>query len=422
MEYAETMDEDMMMIDQGVKDMEIDGQEPHVGSSNATSATRPNIPSTSRRRLPKSAAAKRHGPSRNLPGNNIAQHSSTSAQMRDVSRRQQKKESRAQSANVGAANPPMGIYLRDDPFFWDEPQRKPEMKFDVYIVAQALCAPVPGLSFTAPSTCCLSEDELDDLQAALVVYQRVLARKVSFVPFDNAHELLEKFVRELLATALENPGRFGSPAMGRSFWGSVIAEYKQARVTKWQYRTVKDMMRRVPGGQLPFNWKRVSPKCRKGVILRALKNTPGTHKTLDRVVAEMRLKEPPIAVSIWASTLEAVMRQYEAARTRYLSNLYESYDPVKPKAQEPPKPKRLFGMPEPYRTKTHDLKDGDDGAGGDVSDIDAEDQGQVDGRELAGTNLNFIIKLDKWMALKNGQQQGIIDDDMFSALAQMDIN
>lgn len=145
-----------------------------------------------------------------------------------------------------------------------------------------------------------------------------------------------------------------------------------------------------------------------------------TNTAIIQVVTSIMEGEDPEIVSIQSSTLGAILRHFEDARARYLSNLNESHGLTKPKSQDPPKPTRVFGMPEPSRTEDGDSGDEHDGKCSEDIDSGTEDNGQIEGKKLRGINKSFVASLDKWIALKGGQQQGSIDVDMFSALALTD--
>lgn len=278
-----------MVIDQAMDvdmdidmNMNMDTKEPPIVSSVATSTTEPSTSITSRRSLPNSVAGKRgRAPLRHLPGTktdlsslgagpHARNGSNRVGKKANVSRQQQKQKSRAKKAIVGAHPYQLETLLKGVPLFpMLEKIPKQFVRLDEYIVAQALCVPVPGLTFTVQPTSCLSETEMGDLIQALDTFQRRLAKKGNFIPSVYAGKLVKRLVQDLLVMALWKPERFGSPAEGHSFWWHVIDEYRKQKFTKHQLAKVEERLKSVPIEELPLGWIFASLAARRAVILEA---------------------------------------------------------------------------------------------------------------------------------------------------------
>lgn len=125
---------------------------------------------------------------------------------------------------------------------------------------------------------------------------------------------------------------------------------------------------------------------------------------------------PPFVV-VQPSTLRALMDHFEAARARYLANLKAADGARNPSMPEFPQ-KHAMGSENWRRGDGQDdsSDDEDDGLRGGAFDGGAEDDGQVEGGVPSELTQWFLVKLDKWTASKNEQQQEGVDIDMLSAL------
>lgn len=126
---------------------------------------------------------------------------------------------------------------------------------------------------------------------------------------------------------------------------------------------------------------------------------------------------PPFIVAR-PSTLRGLMGHFEAARARYLANLKAVDGARNPSIPESPFQKHATGSENWRRGDGQDdsSEDEDDGLRGGAFDGGAEDDGQVEGGVPSELTQWFLVKLDKWTASKNGQQQEGVDVDMLSAL------
>ena len=110
------------------------------------------------------------------------------------------------------------------------------------------------------------------------------------------------------------------------------------------------------------------------------------------------------------------MGHFEAARARYLVDLKTADNPralSDPGLQKPTV--GLRKLPQGHGQYDSD-SDEDDGLRGGLLNGGAEDNGQVEEGVPSGLTQWFLVKLDQWMALKNGQQEEDVDVDMLSAL------
>lgn len=143
-----------------------------------------------------------------------------------------------------------------------------------------------------------------------------------------------------------------------------------------------------------------------------------THRAALQVLTEA-IKEIPSFIVAQPSTLQALMSHFEAARARYLADLKTAHGPST--ASNPAyhqKDAAGFGkLPRSDDGQDDSSEDENDGLRGGVFDGGVEDDGgQIE--EGVPSNLTqwFLVKLDKWTASKNEQQQEGVDVNMLSAL------
>lgn len=122
------------------------------------------------------------------------------------------------------------------------------------------------------------------------------------------------------------------------------------------------------------------------------------------------------------STLRCLMGHYEAARSRYLANLRDSFDAGNESKLGPRKPTQGFAMPPRNQNQYDSSDDENEDFQGGVFDGSVEDNAQVEEGVPSAHTQWFLAKLDGWTASKSGQQQGGVDVDMLSALDLADAN
>lgn len=440
-----TMNEATMMSDQA---MDIDINVPSVGSTVDTSSATPVNGLPARRRLPKQTDKRGyHNSIHNLPNAKVQKRAPkanisvprdlTRTEKLKLSSRQKKQKQRLQKAIAdGSFKIQMPIHVGSLPTMEQGKVAHIE-RLNKDLVTQALYAPTPGLTFdTAQAS--LGEFEMGDLLLALEAYQMYLAGKGRIILSHNAPVLLKAFTRDVLGTTLSLPKKLDCQAGVGDFWTHVAVEYQQSKRMKWLVSKVMTMLNGAYHESFP-PWEKGASDAARRAAIRSAFGAPGEQPTIDQVccfrhtigscifwksysqrnsqaiASVMEGQKPRFAVA-QPSTIRAIVSHFEAARSRYLSNLNSSNDCDNRRNPGSYSPTPLFAL----TPRNLDLRDSSDdenyGARGGVSEGDIEDNGQVEDGELRGRSQRFIMKLDKWMAFKNGQQQDSIDADMLSAL------
>ncbi|KAK2611561.1 hypothetical protein N8I77_004894 [Diaporthe amygdali] len=416
------MNEDTMMSDQA---MDIDINVPSVGSTVDTSSATPVNGLPARRRLPKQTDKRGHHSSiQNLPNAKVQKRAPmanisvprdlTRMEKLKLSSRQKKQKQRLQKAIAdGSFKIQMPMHVGSLPTMEQGKVAYIE-RLNKDLVTQALYAPTPGLTFDTAQPS-LGEFEMGDLLLTLEAYQMYLAGKGRIILSHNAPVLLKAFTRDVLATTLSLPKKLDCQTGVGDFWTHVAVEYQQSKRMRWLVSKVMTMLNGAYHESFP-PWEKGASDAARRAAIRSAFGAPGEQPTIDKAIARvMEGKKPRFAVA-QPSTIRAVVSHFEAARSRYLSNLNSSNDCDNRSNPGSYNPTPLFAL----TPRNIDLRDSSDdenyGARGGVSDGDIEDNGQVEDGELRGRSQRFIMKLDKWMTLKNGKQQDSIDAEMLSAL------
>ncbi|KAJ0107198.1 hypothetical protein J7T55_007568 [Diaporthe amygdali] len=405
--------------------MDIDMNVPSVGSTVDTSSATPVNGLPARRRLPKQTDKRGyHNSIQNLPNAKVQKRAPkanisvprdlTRTERLKLSSRQKKQKQRLQKAIAdGSFKIQMPIHVGSLPTMEQGKVAHIE-RLNKDLVTQALYAPTPGLTFDTAQPS-LGKFETGDLLLALEAYQMYLAGKGRIILSHNAPVLLKAFTRDVLSTALSLPKKLDYQAGMGDFWTQVAVEYQQSKRMRRLVSKVMTMLKGVHHEPFP-PWEKGASDAARRAAIRSAFGAPGEHPSIDEAIARvMEGKKPRFAVA-QPSTIQAIMSHFEAARSRYLSNLNTSNNWANQRDPGSHKPTPPFALP-PRNLDLDDSSDDEDcGVRGGVSDGDIEDNGQVEDGELRGRSQRFIMKLDKWMAFKNGQQQDSIDADMLSAL------
>lgn len=139
-----------------------------------------------------------------------------------------------------------------------------------------------------------------------------------------------------------------------------------------------------------------------------------TNRIILQAIAEAS-EDLPTFVAAQPSTVRSLIGHFEAARSRYLTNLNTSLDQGDQNSPSALKSKQGLGIL-PRISDQFDSDNEDDGVQADIEDGVIEDNAQVAEGVPSGYTVWFLRQLDQWMALKNGPRQGGGEVDMLSAL------
>lgn len=186
----------------------------------------------------------------------------------------------------------------------DEPQKLQRLNKD--IVAQALCAPLPGMAFDPSSPPSFTEAEMDDLVQVLEAHQMHLASKGKIVLSSEAGRLLRSFAREMMAVVLLCPEKLGCRIGADEFWIQVNLDYLRKKKTRWLTPRVMELLKSAGVNNLPRRPgakrdDRASSSALADVIMHAL-DAPGRRPVIDQVRCVIR---PSDTLSPWLSKLTA---------------------------------------------------------------------------------------------------------------------
>ncbi|KAG6362689.1 hypothetical protein INS49_007782 [Diaporthe citri] len=425
------MAEDVSTLDQA---MDIDADVPRVPSTGSTSVATSRSPLRARRNLPNENDKRRNNQVddslKPRPDAKVHKSSSNANTTRHNPSYLEKQKRKMMMINV-QRNRKLRIQnaiangtFQIRPLGYDsveadqgEPQQLERLNKD--LVTQALYSPVPGMAFD-PTMTSFSEADMGDLVQALEAFQMHLARKGTIVLSDRAGPLLRSFARDVLAIVLLQPDKPGWNISVDDFWARVALDYQQSKKLKWLTLRVMKLLEPAEEDTAPKRGKGPPFAARMNVVLDALK-APGKVPVLDKAIAEASEDIPPFIVA-QPSTLRCLMGHFEAARSRYLANLNNSLGTGSQSNLGPHKPTPGFSMPPRNQDQYASSEDEDDDFQGGMLDGGVEDNTQVEEGVPSSHTQWFLVKLDNWMASKNGQQQGGVDVDMLSALDLVDAN
>ncbi|ROW06344.1 hypothetical protein VPNG_07482 [Cytospora leucostoma] len=289
------------------------------------------------------------------------------------------------------------------------------------IVLQAVTEHTPGLTFPVshnsqgPYNPFNNFDELKDLTQALEHYQIALARQGKAILTADAGILVKKFVQDVLRMYKRIRDELGNTLDCNviSTWITLAQSHQDKWCLKW--------MRGIVG-------KRLKEKHGKGAkqefreAFNEAMETAGRHPELDEEIAYAKQLRRPHYCD--AMTLRSLVLHFTHARARYLGDI-NSTGVAAPYNHGGTHLASCNGRLTPFKAhgdvqRQLDVDSSDEEYNGLVdssSEGDLEDNAQVEGESLVGSDRTLVKALDRWMELSGREKkQDNADMDMLSAL------